>query len=69
MPLHLYQPEGVDCTAIPGISDVSCIHGRCDVHRCMPGYEVSSTGDSCVYVEDTDPALLASQYGLEHTPL
>ncbi|KAF9467646.1 hypothetical protein BDZ94DRAFT_1155707 [Collybia nuda] len=69
IPLHLGQEEGVDCTAIPGISDVSCVRGRCDVHRCMPGYEISSTGDSCVYIEDTDPVFLAAQYGLEHSPL
>lgn len=42
---------------------------RCNVHRCMPGYEVSSIGDSCVCVEEKDPYVLASQYGLEHTPL
>ncbi|KAG5638364.1 hypothetical protein H0H81_000375 [Sphagnurus paluster] len=39
------------------------------VHRCMPGYKVNSVGDSCVYVEEEDPALLAAQYGLEHVPL
>lgn len=62
-------PDGEDCTSLPGVSDVSCIRGGCVVHRCMPGYEVSASGASCVYNEDKDPVLLAAQYGLEHTPL
>ncbi|KAG6856962.1 hypothetical protein H0H87_011632 [Tephrocybe sp. NHM501043] len=62
-------PEGEDCTAIPGVADVSCVRGGCKVHRCMPGYEVTATGASCSYVEDHDPVLLAAQYGLEHVPL
>jgi len=62
-------PKGVDCTAIAGISDVSCIKGRCSVHRCMPGYKINAFGDSCDYVEDNDSVVLAAQYGLEHIPL
>ncbi|GLB42741.1 hypothetical protein LshimejAT787_1201900 [Lyophyllum shimeji] len=71
IPLYNGQvgPEGRDCTVIEGVSDVSCVKGRCLVHRCMPGYEVNTDGDSCVYVEDKDPVLLAAQYGLEHVPL
>ncbi|KAF8063370.1 hypothetical protein FPV67DRAFT_1672398 [Lyophyllum atratum] len=71
IPLYNGQvgPEGVDCTAIAGVSDVSCVKGGCLVHRCMPGYEVNVTGDSCIYLEDKDPVILAAQYGLEHVPL
>ncbi|RDB21986.1 Protein priA [Hypsizygus marmoreus] len=71
IPLHsqLSSPEGEDCTAIPGVSDVSCIRGGCVVHRCRPGYDINSTGSSCVYVEEKDPVILAAQYGLEHIPL
>ncbi|KAG5729991.1 Protein priA [Termitomyces sp. T112] len=61
-------PEGADCTAMPGVADVSCVGGRCLVHRCMPGYEFDPTGSSCVYLEDRDPVILAEQYGLEHVP-
>ncbi|KAH7869098.1 hypothetical protein F5879DRAFT_220621 [Lentinula edodes] len=39
---------GVDCTIIPGVSDVSCQSGRCAVEKCMPGYAVSRDGRHCV---------------------
>ena len=42
------QPEGVDCTAIPGISDISCFRGQCVVHQCVPGYEPNALEDSCI---------------------
>ncbi|KAF8197065.1 hypothetical protein BJ912DRAFT_954681 [Pholiota molesta] len=45
-PRHI--PEGVDCTAIQGVSDVSCMYGQCVVHRCMSGYSPNSLRDSCV---------------------
>jgi hypothetical protein len=66
IPLDQYSPEGQDCTLIAGVSDVSCVMGRCAVHRCMPGYDVDITSSSCVYSEDKDPVLLAAQYGLEY---
>ncbi|TFK38453.1 hypothetical protein BDQ12DRAFT_605982 [Crucibulum laeve] len=66
---NLPDPDGEDCTAIPGVADVSCVRGRCAVHRCMPGYDMNASGTSCIYSEDKDPAVLAAQYGLEHTPL
>ncbi|KAF5375869.1 hypothetical protein D9615_008246 [Tricholomella constricta] len=71
IPLYNAQigPEGVDCTAIPGVSDVSCVQGGCLVHRCMPGYEINATRDSCDYIEDKDPSILPARYGLEHVPL
>jgi hypothetical protein len=65
----LSQPEGVDCTALPGVSDVSCIRGGCVVHRCTAGYDLQSDKTSCLYNEDRDPVILAAQYGLEHVPL
>ncbi|KAF8966068.1 hypothetical protein BDZ97DRAFT_716401 [Flammula alnicola] len=46
------HPEGVDCTAIQDVSDVSCIHGQCVVRRCMPGYAPNLLGDSCVLSEE-----------------
>lgn len=61
--------RGADCTVIPGIADVSCIRGQCVVHKCMPGYDIDANNSECMYSEDKDPAVLAAQYGLEHTPL
>ncbi|KAJ6558141.1 hypothetical protein B0H19DRAFT_946312 [Mycena capillaripes] len=60
---------GEDCTAIRGISDVSCIKGKCVVHKCRPGYDIGLRNSECIYLEDKDPKILAAQYGLEHTPL
>jgi hypothetical protein len=37
-----HQADGVDCTAIQGISDVLCFRGQCVVHQCMPGYELNA---------------------------
>jgi hypothetical protein len=39
--------RGKDCSAIPHVSAVSCVHGRCQVEECRPGYEPSAAGDSC----------------------
>ncbi|KAH9475155.1 Protein priA [Psilocybe cubensis] len=55
-----YKEEGVDCTAINGVSDVSCIEGKCRVRRCMPGYLVNEAGDNCV--EDHGYSKLISQF-------
>jgi len=41
-------PSGVDCTAIEGVNDVSCVHGKCEVQTCAHGYEVSDCGRICV---------------------
>ncbi|KAI1794000.1 hypothetical protein LXA43DRAFT_186797 [Ganoderma leucocontextum] len=57
IPLDTSSPEGVDCTAIPGVADVACRAGSCVVNRCVPGYEVSVDGTFC----------LASQGILEQT--
>ena len=51
-------PDGVDCTAIQGISDVSCSRGQCLVRRCMPGYEPNALKDSCL---ETPPEVLLAQ--------
>ncbi|KAJ8461983.1 hypothetical protein ONZ45_g18099 [Pleurotus djamor] len=45
---------GVDCTALPGVADVACVKGVCVVRRCMPGYEGSSDGTTCVHRYDTE---------------
>jgi hypothetical protein len=34
------QKQGVDCTVLPGVSDVQCLGGRCIVHKCKKGYEL-----------------------------
>lgn len=69
IPLTIPSPEGQDCTNILGVSDVSCVNGRCAVHRCMPGYVIDVTGSTCIYSEEKDPIILAAEYGLEHVPL
>ncbi|KAI0692952.1 hypothetical protein BC835DRAFT_1097761 [Cytidiella melzeri] len=62
---------GIDCTAIPGVLDVSCKAGLCAVQRCQPGFVVSANGASCVRealaAQKEIPA--AAYYGLEHVPL
>jgi len=66
----IYGPTGVDCAAIEGVSDVACQHGRCVVHRCMPGYKVDTDGSLCVNQRNVDILdILAAEFGLEHTPL
>ncbi|RPD65026.1 hypothetical protein L227DRAFT_276386 [Lentinus tigrinus ALCF2SS1-6] len=47
-PLDAFSPHGVDCTAIPGVTDVSCMAGSCVVHRCAPGFIVSEDSTFCV---------------------
>ncbi|KAH9475177.1 Protein priA [Psilocybe cubensis] len=59
------KKDGVDCTAIPGVSDVSCVEGKCVVRRCMAGFSINKSGDSCVeHIESsvfiTQPDLTAS---------
>ncbi|KAJ7152995.1 hypothetical protein C8R46DRAFT_912829 [Mycena filopes] len=61
--------SGADCTAIAGVSDVSCIKGECVVHKCMFGYDLDDKHSQCIYSEDKDPQLLAAQFGLEHSQL
>ncbi|KAJ4468850.1 hypothetical protein J3R30DRAFT_3554805 [Lentinula aciculospora] len=39
--------HGVDCTTIPGVSDVSCNSGHCAVDKCMPGYTISRNRRHC----------------------
>ncbi len=48
IPLDESSPDGVDCTAIPGVVDVACRAGSCVVSRCVPGYEVSLDGTFCL---------------------
>ncbi|KAJ3729775.1 hypothetical protein C8R42DRAFT_716043 [Lentinula raphanica] len=74
--------RGVDCTTIPGVSDVSCVSGRCAVEKCMPGYKVSRSGRHCEPEEDSTAtsdddkstlrgkivAAAAAFAGLEHLP-
>lgn len=41
-------PAGQDCTALPGVSDVSCTRSRCSVQKCMLGYDVHKNRTQCV---------------------
>ena len=61
--------DGVDCTAIPGVMDVSCAAGSCMVKRCMPGYFVSIDGTFCVRNALVTEEASAAEYGLQHVPL
>ncbi|TFK94951.1 hypothetical protein K466DRAFT_534758 [Polyporus arcularius HHB13444] len=47
-PLDAFSPHGLDCTAIPGVTDVSCVAGACVVRRCAPGFVTSDDGTFCV---------------------
>lgn len=47
-PLLQTDPTGVDCTAIPGVTDVICWASRCVVQRCKKGFEVSPDQTACV---------------------
>jgi hypothetical protein len=81
LPLTHFSPIGQDCTAIPGVADVSCLSGECVVHRCMSGYALSRDGFSCISTqahisrphvsapEDDEEYMQALRYGLEHRPL
>jgi len=58
-------PDGVDCTAIPNVLDVSCQRGKCVVRRCDEGFIIDPLGQSCVRLDalDESPELFASQPG------
>ncbi|KAI0815378.1 hypothetical protein BC629DRAFT_865281 [Irpex lacteus] len=65
---------GIDCTAIPGVVDVSCAAGSCVVRSCQAGYRLSESKDRCVPENLTKLGFLeglvqAAAYGLEHMPL
>jgi hypothetical protein len=77
LPLTPYTRIGQDCTALPGVADVSCLAGECVVHRCLRGYVPAHDGTHCVskhskilhgYVAG-DGGESARVYGLEHVPL
>ncbi|TFY64336.1 hypothetical protein EVG20_g5973 [Dentipellis fragilis] len=81
IPLTPYTPFGVDCTAIPGVADVSCLSGSCIVHRCLPGFMRTADASECIRAHVSSPAFAhkesqmweneipAMDYGLEHSPL
>lgn len=35
------EPRGVDCTSLPGVSDVDCHVGQCVVRKCAKGWELA----------------------------
>jgi len=72
VPLHYASPRGIDCTALPGVADVSCNTGSCVVHRCLPGYQISLDSTFCLrarQVAQINGEEDAAAYGLEHVPL
>lgn len=70
IPLTLGSPQGIDCTAIPGVADVACHSGACVVHRCLPGYTVSHDKSFCIHTASLNFGhdVPAAAYGLEHKP-
>lgn len=48
MPFGRGAPTGVDCTALRGVEDVSCVDGGCVVRRCAEGYAKNADGSACV---------------------
>jgi hypothetical protein len=77
-PLTAYSPIGEDCSALPGVADVSCLGGECVVHRCLPGYVPAFDGTSCIRKHHLSQSpsefapvkgVPARVYGLEHVPL
>jgi len=83
LPLTTYSPIGDDCTAITGVADVSCLSGRCVVHRCLQDFVPSLDGTRCIpnYPEISEPDIDGAEddigiefvptriFGLEHVPL
>jgi len=55
IPLISTDPIGVDCTAIPGVHDVSCINSRCVVARCKNGFQISADQTTCIATTRTSP--------------
>ncbi|GAA6037235.1 hypothetical protein JCM8097_008635 [Rhodosporidiobolus ruineniae] len=39
---------GVDCTSLPGISQVGCVAGVCEIWGCLDGFEWNETAQACV---------------------
>ncbi|KAF7793466.1 hypothetical protein EIP86_004578 [Pleurotus ostreatoroseus] len=68
VPFGSTPANGVDCTAIVGVMDVSCISGSCRVQRCTPGYVPSRDRTHCVRKGGLEAAsnVLAWEYGLQH---
>jgi len=48
VPLLPTQTVGRDCSAIQGVSDVSCVYSKCVVHSCRPGFHPSKGLESCI---------------------
>lgn len=40
--------EGQDCTAIPGVWNVACTRGQCQVSSCAPGFTLSKAEGRCI---------------------
>ncbi|KAH9980421.1 hypothetical protein BJV74DRAFT_109935 [Russula compacta] len=76
LPLTAYSPFGVDCTALPGVADVSCLSGQCVIRRCLRGYTLAPDGTHCIdntLSKFSQPQMAgedapAGLYGLEHVP-
>lgn len=45
------EGSGQDCTSIPGVWNVGCVSGACQVFTCTAGFEVTRDGTSCRHVQ------------------
>ncbi|CDR41501.1 RHTO0S06e02410g1_1 [Rhodotorula toruloides] len=44
-------PEGIDCTALPGVANggsAACIESKCRIFSCAPGYDFEQEEGACV---------------------
>jgi hypothetical protein len=42
------QASGQDCTAIPGVNEVNCYYGECQVQSCERGWVTAMDGKNCI---------------------
>ena len=46
IPLGQEAASGTDCSALPGVQDVSCVRGKCVVERCQEGFALLPADNS-----------------------
>lgn len=62
LPLTAGALTGTDCSALPGVADVACRAGRCEVSQCMPDWKVSPDGTSCITLGGTSSLSAAYEF-------
>jgi len=65
IPLHRGSPIGTDCTSLPGVADVSCMNGACNIHKCMPGYQLSIDNTMCMDEDTIKKFMTVAEFGWE----